>query len=177
MKITVITGSAHKHGTSSLLVDSFIRGAGEAGHKVFRFDAAQKQVSPCLGCDTCQTKGKGCVWKDDMRELNPRLLEADVIVFASPIYYYNLTAQIKAVIDRFYANNAALQGNKKAIMMLTMADNSEETAQVALSWFDHMVNFMRWEKAGVIVGINCWTRDDCKKTDFPIQAYNLGRNL
>lgn len=177
MKITVITGSAHKHGTSALLVDSFIRGAEEAGHKVYRFDAAQKEVHPCIGCDTCQTKGKGCVWKDDMRELNPHLLESEVFVFASPIYYFNLSAQLKTVIDRLYANNAALQGGKKAILLLTMADNTEESAKVALSWFDHMVNFMHWDNAGTVVGINCWTRDDCKKTEFPIQAYNLGKSL
>lgn len=111
-KITVITGSAHKNGTSAYLADLFIKGAEEAGHEVFRFDAAFKDVHGCIGCDTCISKG-ACVWKDDMLELNPHILEADVIVFASPIYYYNINAQIKNPIDRFYANNTALQGNKK----------------------------------------------------------------
>lgn len=59
MQITVITGSAHRHGTSALPADGFIKGATEAGHEVFRFDAAFKDVHPCLGCDTCINKGMG----------------------------------------------------------------------------------------------------------------------
>ncbi len=109
MNVTVITGSAHRHGTSALLADKFIEGAKEAGHEVFRFDAAFKNIHGCIGCDTCNKKADGCVFKDDMEELNPHLLESDVIVFASPIYYFNINAQLKSVIDRFYANNSALQ--------------------------------------------------------------------
>ncbi|MCC8072411.1 MAG: flavodoxin family protein [Bacteroidales bacterium] len=177
MKITVITGSAHRHGTSALLADEFIKGATEAGHEVFRFDAAFKDVHPCLGCDTCINQGKGCVYKDDMQELNPHILEADVLVFASPIYYYNINAQIKAVMDRFYANNAALQGHKKAALLLTMADDSHESADGPTVFFDRYTNYMKWVNLGVIAALSCWTVDDIKQTDYPLQAYELGKKL
>lgn len=177
MKITVITGSAHRQGTSALLANEFIKGATEAGHEVFRFDAAFKNIHGCIGCDTCNKKGTGCVFKDDMQELNPHILEADMIVFASPIYYYNINAQIKAVIDRFYANNAALQGNKKAALLLTMADDCHESADGPTVFFERYTHYMKWENLGVIAAMNSWTVDDIKRTDYPQQAYEFGKGL
>ncbi len=178
MKITVITGSAHKEGTSALMADKFIEGAKEAGHEVFRFDAAFKQVHPCIGCDSCKRNPiKGCVFKDDMQEVNPHLIEADAIVFVSPIYYYNINAQIKAVIDRFYANNAELQGGKKCALMLTMADSSMESADGPSMFFKNFCNYMQWENKGVIAAISCWQREDIEHTDYPTKAYELGKSI
>ncbi len=177
MKITVITGSAHRHGTSALLADKFIEGAKEAGHEVARFDAAFKNIHGCLGCDTCNKKPNGCVFKDDMEEINPYLLQADAIVFASPVYYYNISAQLKSVIDRFYANNSALRGNKKAALLLSMADEPIETAEGPEYFFKHFTDYMGWENLGVISATGCETRADIEKTDFPQKAYELGRSL
>ena len=87
MKILMLTGSAHKHGTSAALADAFIKGAEAAGHEVYRFDAGLKKVHPCIACEKCHTGNDGCVFKDDMEEVIPRLLSADGIVFVSPIYY------------------------------------------------------------------------------------------
>ncbi len=177
MKITIISGSAHKNGTSALLVDKFIEGATEAGHEVFRFDAAFKSVHGCIGCDTCVTKSNGCVFKDDMQELNPHILEADVLVFASPVYYYNINAQIKVVIDRFYANNSSLQEKKKAVLMVTMADDCIESAEGPATFFFNFCQYMKWENGGMIVAMDCWSRADIEKTNYPQQAYELGKNV
>lgn len=177
MKILVITGSPHKNGTTAHLAEQFIKGAEEAGHNIVRFDAAQNQVHPCIACERCHNTNKGCVFKDGMEELNPQLLSADVIVFVSPIYYYTINAQIKAVIDRFYANDAALHKHKKAVMILTMADDTEESALGALQTFKGMTNFLEWDIAGTVVGIDCGTVKDLQKTDYPKQAYELGKSL
>ncbi len=177
MKITVLSGSAHKKGTSALLVDQFIKGATEAGHEVFRFDAAFKDIHSCIGCDTCNTKKQGCIYKDDMQEVNPHLLEADAIVLVSPIYYYNINAQLKAVIDRFYANNAALQGNRKAAMLLTMADEGMESAEGPIAFFKNFCEYMQWENRGTIAATACWKREDIESTAYPQQAYELGKNF
>lgn len=177
MNITIITGSAHRHGTSALLADKFAEGAEEAGHAVFRFDAAFKNVHACLGCDTCRAKKAGCVFKDDMDQLNPHILQADMIVFASPVYYFNVNAQLKSVIDRFYANNSALQGNKKTALLLSMADTSAGSAEGSEAFFKHFADYMGWERLGVISATGSWTREDIEKTDFPQRAYDLGRSL
>ncbi len=106
MKITIITGSAHKNGTTAYLADQFCKGAIAAGHEIYRFYAAVQNIHPCIACEKCHNNNGGCVFKDDMELLNPHLLEADAIAFVSPIYYYDINAQLKAVIDRFYAKGS-----------------------------------------------------------------------
>lgn len=177
MKILVITGSPHKAGTSALLAEQFIKGADEAGHEVCRFDAAFKNVHPCIACERCHNTDKGCTFKDDMEELNPQLLEADAVIFVSPIYYYGMTAQIKAVIDRFYANDEALHGSKKSALLLTFADDATESAEGSAATFRGMTNYLEWEVAGIIAARGCSAVEDIKKTDFPEQAYELGKTL
>lgn len=177
MNVLVITGSAHKTGTTAVLAENFIKGATEAGHTVYRFDSAFKNIHPCVACEKCHTTNTGCAFKDDMEELNPQLLAADVIVFVTPIYYYSMNAQIKAVIDRFYANDSALHKNKRAVLMVTMADDSDATANGAIATFKGMANFLEWDIAGIIAGVNCPVVDALNKTDYPRQAYELGKNL
>ena len=178
MRILVITGSAHKKGTSSCLVDAFIKGAEEAGYIVCRFDAAFKNVHSCIGCGSCQKNERVCVFKDDMQELNPELLKAEAVVFVSPIYYYDINAQIKAVIDRFYANNSVLKGaDKKAVLMLTYGDETEESAEGAIASFRGMVKYLEWENVGIVSAKGCYVLDDVISSEYPKQAYELGKSL
>lgn len=177
MKILMITGSAHKNGTTAMLASEFIKGAKEAGHEVYRFDAAFKNVHPCIACEKCHNTDSGCVFQDDMNEVNTQLLEADAVVFVSPIYYYDINAQVKAVIDRFYANDSALHGHKKAVLMLAMADDTMESADGAIASFKGMTKFLDWVIAGTVVGVECADVDALQKTDYPVQAYELGKNI
>ena len=176
MKIVIITGSAHKHGTTATLTDQFQRGAADAGHEVFRFDAAFQNVHPCIGCDKCVRTGECTFAADDMKELNPHLLEADVVVFVSPIYYFDINAQIKSVIDRFYANNASLMGKKKTALITAMADPGKKTASGANATFDLMADYLGWEVASRLNVGGCYTADDLREEDLTA-AYELGKNL
>ena len=118
MKITVITGSSRKNGTSNYLANEFIRGAEENGHEVFRFDVAHSDVKNCIGCNVCGMGEKPCIHKDDFIELREYLLDSDVIVFVTPIYYFGFTSTIKRVIDRFYSIDPQIKsGNKKGILI------------------------------------------------------------
>lgn len=111
MKILVLTGSPRKGGNSNTLADNFIRGAEEAGHQVFRFDAAFKEVHPCIGCNKCGMNGP-CIFKDDFEFVRQHIVDADMVVFATPMYYFGISAQLKAVIDRFYAINGQIHRPK-----------------------------------------------------------------
>ena len=177
MKVVVITGSPHKQGTSALLADKFIEGAKEAGHEIYRFDAAFSNVHGCIACETCHTTDKGCVFKDSMEELNPYLLKADAVVFVSPTYYFGMSSQIRAVIDRFYANNSSLQVEKKTALLMTCADDTKEAAAGAVKSFEIMADYLKWENFGVIVAYDCGVREEIEQTDFPKQAYELGKSL
>ncbi len=176
MNVVVITGSAHRRGTSALLADKFTQGALQAGHEVFRFDAALKNVHGCIGCNVCNSKGE-CVFKDDMLQLNPHILEADVIAFFSPIYYYNINGQMKTVIDRFFANNRALQGGKKAILFTTMADVDNRSAEAAQVFFKHYTSYMMWESLGCHSAVGVWTLEQMENSSYPQQAFELGKSL
>ena len=92
-------------------------------------------------------------------------------------YYYDINAQLKAVIDRFYANDAVLHGGKKAVLMVAMADDTMESAEGALASFKGMANYLEWEIAGTVVGVNCMTPEMIRNTDYPKQAYELGKAL
>ena len=113
MNILIINGSPHTKGTTALLRDKFQKGAASAGHNITTFHACKEELHPCIGCDYCRTTENGCIYKDGMETLNPLLKNADCVVFVTPLYYFGMSSQMKMVIDRFYANNAALRSLEK----------------------------------------------------------------
>ena len=102
-KILVITGSPRKKGNSFAMTDAFIKAAEKKGHTVTRFDAAMMKIGGCRACETCYSTGKPCSFDDDFNTIAPAVLEADVIVFTMPVYWYSIPAQIKGVIDRIFS--------------------------------------------------------------------------
>ena len=177
MKIVVITGSPHKNGTSALLADKFIQGAQEAGHEVFRFDAAFEDVQACTACDKCHTGDGSCVFKDAMEKLKPQLIASDAVVFASPIYFYAVNGQLKRVIDRFYAFDARLHVPKKTAWLLTCEDDTDESVAGADVSLSGMSRFLGWQVNGKVEALRCATRQEIEKTGYPQQAYELGKNF
>jgi multimeric flavodoxin WrbA len=175
MKITVITGSPRKNGTSFLLADEFIKGAKEAGHEIYRFDAAEKKPAPCIACNGCDPSGV-CVVHDSMDELTPKVKEADVLVFVSPTYFMSVSAQIKAAIDRFYAYGPGLSG-KKAVLLATSHSPADEVMGPLVGIYENMVKYLGWEDCGRILADGCAEREDIEATDFPKQAYELGKSI
>ncbi len=102
-KIVVITGSPRKNGNSFAMTDAFIKAAEEKGHGITRFDAAMMNVGGCHACETCYKTGKACSFDDDFNMIAPAILEADAVVFTTPVYWYSIPAQIKGVIDKLYS--------------------------------------------------------------------------
>ena len=176
MYIVMITGSPHRHGTSALLADEFIRGATESGHAVFRFDAAFECVHPCIGCDTCRCGKKPCVFQDGMNYLYPELKKADMIVFVSPLYYHGLSAQIKMVIDRFHGIDDDLVGtDKKAMLLMTAASTVESIYNGAVGSYMETLKYLGWKDCGVLLAYGCYGRDAIEKTNYPQKAYEMGK--
>lgn len=177
MKIVVLTGSPRKNGNSAYLAEQFIKGAEEKGHEVFRFDCAFKQVEPCRACNRCGMDGP-CIFNDDFQELRPRLIEADMVVFATPMYYFSISAQMKRVIDRFYAINGQIKGaHKKAAFLMTYADTARKEAEPMLVHYHTLMDYLGWTSVGEVVAAGVWTAGSVRNTDYPQQAYRLGRSL
>lgn len=167
MKILVITGSPHRRGTSMLLADEFSAGAEAAGHKVIRFDAASSRIEPCRACDYCRSHDTECIQKDDMVYLRDDLLEADAIAFVTPLYYFGMSAQLKRVIDRFYALNDALRTPKRALLLATCGDTETWVADALQAHYEALCRYLRWQDCGRIIAIGAYTRSDIETSDYP----------
>ena len=178
MNIVILSGSPHKKGTSALLADAFTDGARQAGHTVTRFDCAFLQVGGCRGCDYCGAHDGVCVQRDDMAQILPAVLAADVVVFASGVYYFGLTAQLKAVIDRFYAGNSRLMTQKKrAALLITCADSAAPTVDATVAHYHAVCDYLGWQDAGMVTGLGLSTRADAEASDYPARAKALALAL
>ena len=176
MKILVLTGSPRKNGNSNTLADYFIKGAQEAGHEIVRFDAAFKNVHPCIACNRCGMDGP-CVFKDDFEFVRTHIVDADMVVFATPMYYFGVSAQLKAVIDRFYAINGKIHRPKKAALLMTYANSAASQAQPIKSHYEVLLDYLGWQDAGQIIASGVWTAGAIESTSYPEQAYKLGKSL
>ena len=176
MKIVILRSSPHLHGTSNTLVDEFKKGAIEAHHEIVDIDLARSNLHPCLACDRCFSLNK-CVQNDDGNYIINQLLNSDMIVMASPIYYYNVSAQLKTLIDRFYARSDELSSKHlKFIAILTSWDADEEVMHPVKIYFDKLCKYMHFEDVGRIYGKGCGNVKMIDKHYYQ-EAYNLGKDL
>lgn len=147
MKIAVFNGSARKQNTNAL-VESFREGAESAGHEVEVYQVGQMKIAGCLGCEYCHTKGNGsCIQKDDLELIMPAYKEADMIVFASPIYYFTMTAQMEAAIQRVYCIGKPAKAKKAALLL---SSGSPGVYDAAIAQFKAYMGYVGIENAGII---------------------------
>ena len=143
MKIIGILGSSRKRGNSDVLLDIALKEAKGLGAKVSKIPLSGKSIAPCDGCGKCQKSGK-CVVKDDMHDIYQKMLEADGILWATPIYFWSMTGQTKIVMDRTYAlSNPKLQLANKVGGLITVASirGCMGTAHIFHSYFRYMSMF------------------------------------
>ena len=179
MKILILCGSPHKNGTTNLLAEALISGIDQSRHEIEKIQLAEKKIAPCLGCEYCKRNDGVCVQKDDMEALLPSLLAADVIVFVSPIYYFGFNAQLKAVIDRFYAVNAQLklQTEKKAILLTAGGGKEEWIPDGIFANYHTMLRYLNWTSLGQICALGCHVKDQLAQTGCLELAKELGESL
>lgn len=175
-KILVLNGSPRKNGNTARLAEEFSKGATESGHEVVRFDCAFKNVHPCVACGKCGMNG-ACVFQDDFNFVKQNIVDADFVVFASPMYYFGISAQLKTVIDRFYSANGAISKPKKAVLILAYADTSDSTATPVLSHYKHTIGYLGWEDFAKVIAKGVWQAGSVDSTPYIKQAYELGKSI
>ena len=177
MKIVILAGSPNRKGSSNLLADCFRQGAEEAGHTVEIIDAAHADIHPCTGCIHCGYEGP-CAQKDGMERIRPAILGADMLVFATPLYYYGMSAQLKTLIDRFCAFNSSLQRKGMKAAILSAAWNSDNWTFDALeAHYETLLRYLNLTDMGRIWGRGCGTPSMTKRSAYMRMAYELGKNL
>lgn len=178
MKIVVINSSPHpqNESTSIYLSEQFTAGAKSAGHEVFTFDAANEETHPCRGCDKCHMDGP-CIYQDAIEKvLMPKMLEADMLVLVTPLYYYSMSAQLKTVVDRFYSRTERLH-RKKSLLIATAYNSADWTMTALVAHYDTLVRYMEWQDMGAVLGVGCGSRSLAERSQFGPQAYKIGASL
>ena len=177
MNVIVLQGSPNAGGSTAMLAREFARGAREAGHSVDIVDVAALDIAPCTGCVACGYEGP-CVQADGMDELRPKVLAADMLVFATPLYYYGMTAQLKAVVDRFCSANSSITRKRLKSALLAVAWNSDSWTFDALeAHYDTLVRYLNLRDCGRVLGGGCGTPGMTARSGYPEKAYDLGASL
>lgn len=172
-KVLIISASPRRNGNSDTLCDRFAQGAIDEGNQVEKIFLADKKINYCRGCGFCTKKGR-CVQEDDAPEILDKMIDADVIVFGSPIYFYCINAQLKTLIDRCLPKYKEIK-NKTFYFLLTAADNAPDTfdeAMTALDGFIRCLDNCHVEK--VIKGIGVYRPHEIKENHAYEIAYIAG---
>lgn len=176
-KVLILSGSPRKGGNSDLLCDEFLRGAKESGHEAEKIFLRGKKIGYCTGCYYCGNHDGVCAIKDDMKEIIDKLMVADVIVLASPVYFYSIDAQMKAVIDRCLAVWRKLK-NKEMYYIMTSADDTDTVMDCSLECFRGFAICLEGSKEmGVIYGKGAYDAGDIKNHKAMKEAYEMGLHV
>jgi len=178
MNILMITGSPHKEGTSAKLAKEFEKGTKKNGHKVRIIQAAFEDLHPCKACDYCIGHGGVCIQKDAMVGIQKEIFEADMVVIVTPLYYFGMSAQIKMVLDRFYAfNDRLMSTQKKSVLLAACGDEEEWVANALELHFKTVCQYLNWKIEGMLIAKGVHTAEDIDRTDYLNEAKNLGASL
>lgn len=176
-KVLVISASPRREGNSDMLCDEFIRGAREAGNEVDKVFLQDKKVGYCTGCGVCNSTHI-CVQQDDMTEILQKMIKADVLTLATPVYFYSMDAQMKTLIDRTVPRYNEIS-NKDFYFIVTAADTDQSMLELAVEGFrgftrDCLANA---QEKGVIYGSGAWQKGEIKSSPAMRQAYEMGKQV
>ena len=181
-KILLVFAGQHRNGNTTALVDAFCKGVSESGSEVEVLNIGTLALKGCVECFGCYPEHKGCVQKDELREVYASLDDYSAIVFAGPVFFGNLPAQIKIFIDRLFSRYPGL-GPKKSALLMT-AEGTEEIGRGGMSNLDAArlsyttaLHYIYWDIQGIIISKLAQSYEQVAKSAEYDEAYNLGRKM
>mgnify|MGYP001092424045 FL=1 len=179
-RIVILNGSPRKKGNTSELVKAFTRGAESAGHTVTEFFLDSMNIHGCKGCFGGRSgRDHPCVQRDDMDKIYPAVRECDVIVLASPLYYWNMSGQIRTAVDRLFAleegDGNLLRGHGRASALLMAAEGHD--FEDVLLYYDHLMGHLKWNNLGHVLAGGNGDIGDIEGKPEVSAAYELGRSI
>ena len=176
-KVLILSASPRKGGNSDTLCDQFLRGAKESGHQAEKVFLRDKKIGYCTGCGVCN-KTHRCAQDDDMAELLEKMVRADVIVMATPVYFYTMNAQMKTLIDRVAPRYSEVS-DKEFYYLLTAADSDPKMLERTLEGFRGFTEdcLTNPQERGVVYGVGLWEIGDVQKSPALKQAYEMGKGV
>lgn len=175
-KVLILSGSPRKNGNSDLLCEEFARGAMEAGHEVEKIRVSERNIGYCRACYACRGTGV-CAIRDDMAEIMQKMIDCDVMVLASPVYFYSIDAQLKAVIDRSVARWTEVR-DKEFYYIVTAAEGKQEAAETTIACFRGYADCVEGAKEmGIVCGMGVYEKGEVKATQAMTDAYEMGKTV
>lgn len=175
--ILVLTGSPRNNGNSEAMADAFIKGAREAGHKAEKFRAADRNIAGCRACYTCFSSGTPCTYRDGFSELEPLLEKADMLVFCTPVYWFGMTAQIRAAIDRMFAYHDNPLPVRECVLLICAGDDDKRVFSGPTESYRNIAWYMKWQDRGMLIVPGVDEIGDIQKTSALNDAEEMGRWL
>lgn len=174
--VLIVSSSPRRGGNSDLLCDQFLAGAQAAGHQAEKVFLRDCKINYCQGCGVCNNT-HCCVQKDDMAALLDKMLQADVIVLATPVYFYSMDGQLKTFIDRTVPRYTQISG-KDFYFILSAADenraNMNRTLEALRGFTEDCLDGAR--EKGVLYGTGAWQKGEVKNLPVFKEAFEMGKN-
>lgn len=176
--VLILSSSPRKGGNSDLLCDEFMKGAVEAGHSAEKIFLKDKNINYCTGCGLCVNNDyAGCFKKDDMAEVLDKMIKADVIVMATTVYFYTMSAQMKTVIDRCCAKYTKIS-NKEFYFIATAADSDKNSLERTFDSFRGFTDCLIGAvECGLLYATGVWTKGEVLNSSLMKEAYEMGRGV
>ena len=177
-KVLILSGSPRKGGNSDILCDEFAKGALDAGNQVEKIFVAEKQIAMCTGCYFCKTHEGKCIFNDDMGDILQKIIDCDVLVLSSPVYFYSISAQLKAVIDRTVARWTEI-ANKDLYYIVTAAEEEKDTLDTALACLHGFARCIDgYEEKGTLYGKGVYEKGAVlNRPELMLIAYEMGNSV
>jgi multimeric flavodoxin WrbA len=176
-KVLVLSASPRKGGNSDVLCDQFMLGAAEAGNQAEKIFLRDKEINYCMACDICKNNSDSCDQEDDMVEVLDKMIAADVIVMATPVYFYTMNAQMKTLIDRTYSKYLEIR-NKEMYFIVTAANPRKKAMERTIEGFRGFTSVLNGVKEkGIIYGTGVWNIGDINGTRTMTEAYEMGKTI
>jgi len=174
-QVLIISASPRKGGNSDTLCDQFLLGAQEAGHTVEKVFLRNHKINYCMGCGVCNNTHV-CVQKDDMKDLLDKMVNADVIVLSTPVYFYTMDGQLKTFIDRCVPRYTEIS-NKEVYFIVAAADTEKDNLHPTI---EGLRGFTRdclegSKEKGIIYGVGAWQVGEIKTLPAYKEAYEMGK--
>jgi multimeric flavodoxin WrbA len=176
-KVLILSASPRRNGNSDLLCDQFGAGAQEAGNQVEKIYLRDKKINPCLACEACYTNGGVCAQKDDMTEILEKMVSADVIVMATPVYFYAMSAQMKILIDRTVPRYREMNA-KEFYFIVTAADGDRKALERTVNGLRGFTDCLEGAvEKGTVYGTGVWKMGEVQGSPAMKDAYEMGKNI
>lgn len=176
-RVLVLSASPRLGGNSDTLCDQVVLGAKSVGHQAEKIFLRDKKIEHCLACDSCKANSGTCMHNDDMPAILAKMISADVLVLATPVYFYTMNGQMKTLIDRVYPKYTEVS-NKDVYFIVTAADGSKQVMERTIEEFRGFTSCLDGiVEKGIVYAVGAWNVGDIKGRPAMKQAYEFGKNI